>query len=173
MKKLFGILAACLLWATPMFAQLRPTIPIAELFVGGSFYRAGISTGTNLVGWNTDLDYNLSKHVGVVLDFGGQYKRTTGITIANYQYMIGPQFKKRAGRLTLFAHGLVGGDAIHVPNATQGGFSAGFGGGVDFSAGRLVSIRVLQVDSIHDHFSGVWGNNLRASVGVVFKFPRP
>jgi hypothetical protein len=173
MIKRLGILAACLLWASPMFAQLAPKIPMMEVFVGGSYYRAGISGGDNLEGWHTNFDYNLSKHVGVVLDLAGQYETKTNIRIANYEYMIGPQFKQRAGRWTFFAHGLFGGDAVHIPNSTQGGFATGVGGGVDLSAGRLVSIRLIQVDSIHNHFGSQWGHNVRASVGVVFKFPRP
>ncbi len=173
MKSRFVILAACVLFAKPMFAQRRPPIPQTEVFVGGSYYRAGISNGDNFYGWQADFDYNLSKHAGVVLDFAGQYKRTNGITIANYQYLIGPQLKHRSGRWTMFVHGLAGGDAVHVPNSTQGGFTVGFGGGLDMTVGRIASIRLIQVDSLHNHFGGTWDHNVRASVGVVFKFPHP
>jgi hypothetical protein len=173
MMKRLGVFVACLLWASPMFAQLTPKIPLMEVYVGGSYYRAGISSGTNLEGWQTNFDYNLSKHFGVVLDLGGQYKKYPRISIANYEYMVGPQFKQRSGRWTFFAHGLFGGAAYHTPNSTRSGFATGVGGGVDLNAGRIVAIRLIQVDSIHDHFGGVWGHNLRASVGVVFKFPRP
>ncbi len=172
--KLRGAMLLCgVLFAGPAFAQLAPSIPQVEWFGGGSYYRMNLSGGRNMVGWATALDYNLTKHVGVVLDFGGQYERFTGYTQANYQYLIGPQFKQRSGRLTFFARGLVGGDAGHVPNVTRGGFATGFGGGVDMSAGKFVSIRLIQIDSLHNHFGGVWNHNVRAAVGVVFKFPRP
>jgi hypothetical protein len=167
------ILAACGLFASQTFAQLKPPIPQTELFIGGSYYRPTYSNGYNFFGWQTEFDYNLSKHVGMVLDFGGQYRRTSGVTVANYEYLIGPQLKHRTGRWTMFVHGLAGGDAIRVPNSTRGGFALGLGGGLDMSVGHIASIRLIQVDSLHDHFGGGWVHNVRASVGIVFKFPRP
>ncbi|HET7840278.1 MAG TPA: hypothetical protein VFM21_01665 [Terriglobia bacterium] len=172
--KLRGAMLLCgVLFGGPAFAQLAPPIPQVEWFGGGSYYRLGISGGRNMVGWATALDYNLTKHVGVVLDFGGQYERFTGYTEANYQYLIGPQFKARRRRLTFFARGLAGGDAFHVPNSTRGGLAVGGGGGVDLSFGRIASIRLIQIDSLHNHFAGNWNHNVRVAAGVVFKFPRP
>jgi hypothetical protein len=172
MKRRMLVLAVGLLAATPAWGQMSPGIPQVELFLGGSYYRAGVSNGTNLVGWQAAFDYNVYKHVSVVLDLGGAYKTSSGSTLGHYQYMIGPRFKRRAGRFTAFAEGLVGGVVDHTPLLTQGAFAAGFGGGVDMNAGRLVSIRLIQVDSIHDHMPGVWGHNIRVGTGVVFNFPR-
>ena len=172
MKRHLVLLTLGLLVACPAFAQQRTSgIPLAEVFGGVSYFRAGVTQGSNLAGWQAAIDYNLSKHVGVVLDFGGQYKSVDGTTLSLYQYMFGPRFKHRAGRVTVFAHGLVGGDAAHIPGSTQGAFAAGLGGGLDVNAGRLVAIRVFQVDWIHDHTRDVWTHNLRGAVGVVFKLP--
>lgn len=173
MKSRLVNFVGCLLLAVPVYAQLPSSIPQTELFIGGSYYRAGISGGSNLEGWQTAFDYNLSKHAGVVLDLGGQYDRTSGITVANYEYLIGPQFKQRMGRWTLFARGLAGGDTRHIPNSTRGGFTVGGGGGLDMSIGRIASVRLFQVDSLHNHFGGTWDHNLRVSAGIVFKFPHP
>jgi hypothetical protein len=174
MKQRLWALAVGLLLAAPASAQMIPgSVPQTEVFVGASYYRAGVSNGLNLVGWQAAFDYNVHKHVSVVLDLGGAYKTINGTTLGLYQYMIGPRFKKRAGRLTAFAEGLVGGDAAHVPNHTHGAFAVGFGGGLDVYANRIVSIRILQVDSIHDHTAGVWGHSIRVGAGVVFKFPKP
>jgi hypothetical protein len=174
MKRCLVVVALGLLIAAPASAQMLPTaVPKTEVFVGASYYRAGVSNGINLEGWQAGFDYNVHKHVSVVLDLGGAYKTTSGGTLALYQYMVGPRFKARRGRVTAFAEGLVGGDAAHVPNHSHGAFAVGFGGGLDVSAGRIVSIRILQVDSIHDHTEGLWGHNLRAGAGVVFKFPKP
>ena len=175
MKSRLLILAACVLCASSAFAQLKPPIPQTEVYVGGSYYRAGISSGTNLYGWQTEFDYNLTKHAGVVLDLGGQYEKDklSGVTVANYQYLIGPQLKHRTGSWTMFVHGLAGGDAAHVPGLTRGGFAIGFGGGLDRSIGRIAAVRLLQVDSLHNHFGGVWDHNVRVSAGIVFKFGRP
>ena len=173
MKSRLLILAGCVLCASSAFAQLKPPIPQTEVFLGGSYYRAGISSGTNLYGWQTEFDYNLSKHAGVVFDVGGQYKRTQGLAVANYQYLIGPQLKHRAGNWTMFVHGLAGGDAVHVPGSTRGGFAIGAGGGLDRNIGRIAAVRLFQVDSLHNHFGGVWDHNVRVSAGIVFKFGRP
>jgi hypothetical protein len=178
MKRCLAVLALGLLLAVPAAAQMFPNVvPQTEVFVGASYYRAGVSNGLNLVGWQAAFDYNVHKHVSVVLDLGGAYKTisngTSGsYTVGLYQYMVGPRFKQRVGRLTAFAEGLVGGDAAHIPNHTHGAFAVGFGGGLDLYANRIVSIRVLQVDSIHDHTEGVWGHSLRVGAGVVFKFPK-
>jgi hypothetical protein len=174
MKRCVLLLAFGLLVANPALAQMRTSgIPLAEVFGGVSYFRAGVTEGTNLAGWQAALDYNLSKHVGLVLDFGGQYKSADGSTLSRYQYMFGPRFKYRAGRATAFIHGLAGGDAAHLPGYTQGAFAAGLGGGLDVNVCSLVAIRVFQVDWIHDHTGGVWTRNLRGAVGVVFGFPKP
>jgi hypothetical protein len=174
MKRRLLVLAAGLLAVAPAWGQALPgDIPQLELFVGGTYYRAGVSSGLNLAGWQTAFDYNVHKNVSVVLDLGGQYKTSSGSTLGVYQYMIGPRFKRRAGRLTAFAEGLVGGAAFHTPSHTQGAFAAGFGGGLDLRAGPVVSIRLFQIDSLHDHTPGYWRHDIRVGAGVVFKFPKP
>jgi hypothetical protein len=174
MRRHVLLFAFGLLVANPAFAQMRTSsIPLAEVFGGVSYFRAGVTEGTNWAGWQAAVDYNLSKHAGVVLDFGGQYKSVAGTTLSLYQYMFGPRFKFRTGRATAFIHGLAGGDAAHVPGHTQGAFAAGLGGGLDVNVGSLVAIRVFQIDWIHDRTGGVWTRNLRGAVGVVFRFPKP
>jgi hypothetical protein len=174
MRQRLFLLALGFLLAAPASAQIGlRAIPQTEVFVGASYYRAGVSNGINLVGWQGAFDYNVHKHVSVVLDLGGAYKSSSGTTLSLYQYMIGPRFKHRSGRLTEFVEALVGGDAAHIPNHTHGALATAFGGGLDLSMGRVVSLRLLQVDSIHDHTAGVWGHSLRVGAGVVFKFPKP
>jgi hypothetical protein len=174
MKRCALLSAFGLLFTSSVYAQVRTSsIPVAELFGGVSYFRAGVTEGSNLAGWQAALDYNLSKHAGVVLDFGGQYKKVDGTTLSLYQYMFGPRFKARRGRVTAFVHGLAGGDAAHIPGSTQGAFAAGVGGGLDVNVGSLVAIRLFQVDSIHDHSEGVWTHNLRGAVGVVFRLWKP
>ena len=177
MKSRLLILAACILCASSALAQLTPPIPQTEVYIGGAYNRLCFSncgsSPRNFFGWQTEFDYNLSKHAGVVLDLGGQYQKTPGITYANYQYMIGPQLKQRSGDWTVFVHGLAGGNAYHYPGATRAGFAIGIGGGLDRNNGRIAAVRLLQVDSLHNHYGGVWNHNLRVSAGIVFKFGRP
>ena len=174
MKRHLLLLTIGFLFARPAPAQMASSTPgttSTEVFAGGSYFRAGISPGTNLAGWQTAIDYNVFKHVGIELDFGGQYKSVNGTTLSLYEYMAGPRFMYRAGRTTAFIHGLLGGDASHVPGNTQGAFAAGVGGGLDVRVGKSVSIRIIQIDWIEDHTRNVWGQNLRGAVGVVFKLP--
>jgi hypothetical protein len=174
MKRYLLLLTMGFLFARPAPAQMATSgsgTTTTEVFAGGSYFRAGISGGTNLAGWQTDIDYNVFKHVGIVVDFGGQYKSVDGTTLSLYEYMAGPRFMYRAGRTTAFFHGLLGGDASHVPGSTQGAFAAGVGGGIDVKVGKHVSIRLIQIDWIDDHTRDVWRQNFRGAVGVVFKLP--
>jgi hypothetical protein len=53
-------------------------------------------------------------------------------------------------------------------------FSFAFGGGMDYSLNDKISIRPVQLDLIRSRASvlgeTVWGNDLRYSAGIVFKF---
>jgi hypothetical protein len=173
MKRLILVSAMVLLAASPLAAQRGPgPIPAAEIFGGASYYRSGISNGINFFGWQGAVDFNVHKNVGVVLDFGGQYKRVGGANTTRYEYMGGPRFKYRTKQITAFVEGLVGGESSRLPGATRGGFAAGGGGGLDVNMGRLVAVRLIQVDSIHVHTQAGWRHDVRAGVGVVFKIPR-
>ena len=173
MKQCLLFLTIGFLWIRPASAQMRPPdIPVTEVFAGASYLRAGVGTGTNLAGWQAAIDYNIFKNAGIVLDFGGQYKSVGGKTLSLYEYMGGPVFKYRTKHATAFVHGLVGGDASHIPGSTLGAFAAGVGGGLDVNVGSLVAIRVFQIDWINDHTQDVWRRNIRGAVGVVFKLPK-
>ncbi len=173
MKRHLLLLTIVFLVARPAVAQIPPSgIPVTEIFAGGSYFRAGVRSGSNLAGWQAAIDYNIFKHTSLVLDFGGQYENFAGTTRSLYQYMGGPRFKYRAGRATAFVHGLVGGDASHIPGSTVGAFAAGAGGGLDINVGRHVAVRVFQVDWISDHSHDVWRQNIRGAFGVVFKLPQ-
>ncbi len=172
MKRRLLLLTIGLLVAAPGFSQMGPSgTPLTEVFAGVSYFRSDITRGNNLAGWQAAIDYNVFKHVGLVLDFGGQYKSVNGMTLSLYEYMGGPRFKYRHGRVTAFLHGLVGGEVTHVPKSTLGAFAADVGGGLDVNVGPRVALRVFQIDWIHDHTRDVWRQNLRGAVGVVFKLP--
>ena len=176
MKRLLILSALIVLAASPLAAQGGPVgIPLAEVFGGASYYHSSNGTGVNFVGWQSGIDFNVHKNVGVLLDFGGQYKRTGGIHTSLYEYMAGPRFKFRGNKKwTPFLEGLVGGQTLRVPGASRGSFAVGGGGGLDLNVNSIVSIRLIQVDSINarDHVTNGWRNDVRVGAGVVFKFPR-
>ena len=173
MKRLLVLPALALLVAGPLSAQQGPlSIPVGEVFGGASYYRNGLTNGINFFGWQAGIDYNVHKNVAVVLDFGGQYKRVAGVKSTHYEYMIGPRFKYRANHMTAFVEGLAGGQSLRIPGANRGAFAAGGGGGLDWNLGPIVSIRLIQLDSIHVHTQAGWVHDVRAGAGVVLKFPR-
>jgi hypothetical protein len=169
-RQLLWLLAMPVFLTSPAWAQQSGTdIPRVEIFAGFSCFRAGISNGENLFGWQANPDINFTKNIALAMDFGGQYKKIGGITFSMYEYMAGPRFKYRTDRLTAFVHGLVGGEAAHALGFTQGAFALGFGGGLDINAGDSMAFRAFQIDSIHDHSRGSWGHNLRIGIGLVVK----
>ncbi len=171
MKAHLGALALGMLLARSASAQeATPTVPRVEVFGGFSYLRFPISQGINFVGWQASPDINFHKNIALALDFGGQYKSEFGVTLHQYEYATGPRFKYRMDRVTLFAHGLVGGAASHVSGFTQGEFLVGGGGGMDVNVNDRIAIRTFQLDSLHAHTRGAWGHALRLGVGVVFKF---
>jgi len=133
------------------------------------------SEGQNLAGWQGSVAGNFHRNVGIVGDFGGQYKNISGIGVSTYSALFGPRFSARGERVTVFSHFLVG--AVNARaglfgiSFTQTGLGLAWGGGVDVNVGKQVAIRVAQVDWGMTRFTGEWStNNVRYGVGVVFKF---
>jgi hypothetical protein len=103
-----------------------------------------------------------------------------------YYGLAGPEFTKRTGRATFFAHALFGygeedGGLIAFKRS---GFGMAFGGGVDAKLNSRFSLRAIQVDYLPSRFGGQtealfgtagpfitsWQNNLRVSTSIVVKF---
>jgi len=104
--------------------------------------------------------------------------------------MGGPRLTYSRGRLTIFAHGLFGGDRVSLSASSStifgssiAGFSASVyetkfalaaGGGADYALGKRVSIRIAQVDYVLTKHFGEFDishqNNIRVSAGIVFSF---
>ncbi len=104
-------------------------------------------------------------------------------------FLFGPHLTyKNGSRLTPFVHALFGGahgkgsnELIDVPcsptiacgvTRSQTAFSMAFGGGVDWSVSRAVSIRIIQADYQRVNFTGNPQNNIMISAGIVFTLGR-
>lgn len=106
-----------------------------------------------------------------------------------YNFLGGVQVKNNSndGVFKPFAHGMVG--AAHArqkvdnftcagvdcglivepgDTASDTGFSAVIGGGLDFRLNNRVQIRAIQLDYNPTRLSGEWQNNLRIGAGIVF-----
>ena len=135
--------------------------PAGDVFGGFSIVHVPSVTS---YGWQASGAYNVTPMLGVVGDFGGQYKSGSSA----YEYLFGPRYNVRQEKVTYFVHALFGGT-----HAEGGGnaFAMGYGGGVDVMAGKL-TVRVIQFDWIPEHISGGgwFKKTTRYGFGVVMPF---
>jgi opacity protein-like surface antigen len=171
MRKLILGAIGLLLISMPGWAQ--ESYPKAELFGGFSLSSIGggsPSTRTNLYGWQAAVNGNFHRRIGVVGDFGGQYKSIAGISISNYQYLFGPQISMRQEKITPFVHSLVGFNRASALGASSTNLGLGIGGGLDLNISDRLALRVPQFDWTPIHAGGVWTTNvIRVGFGVVIK----
>jgi hypothetical protein len=101
--------------------------------------------------------------------------------------MAGPRLSYRTDKFRAFVHVLGGGIrfsggvkalGFSVAGTSTTGYALDVGGGIEFSAGKYISIRPARVDYLGSHLNfdvlgiGVsgWEKQLRYSGGIVFKF---
>src|SRR5437763_1285960 len=146
-----------------------------------------------LDGFHAQVAGYFNPHFGIAGDVSGHYERGAASQTSVYNFLGGPQVKARLGRTSPFAHALFGvsrgkGSVLtqsvvgsfdivsSTPSEGQTKFAFAIGGGVDVNVSERIAIRALQVDYLRTSFSnnsdtrfGDHQNNLRLSVGVVFK----
>jgi opacity protein-like surface antigen len=133
-----------------------------------------------------------SRYVGITADFAGAYG-TPAINVPSigsfdihthlYTFMFGPTVRvANNSPLQPFGHALFGGahltGSVGIPVSGFGGsitdsdtgFAWAAGGGLDFKAIPLISLRVAQFDFVHTHIGGDNQNHFRYSAGVVLRF---
>jgi hypothetical protein len=155
-------------------------VPRVEIF-GGYSYRnidlsslsnalnqagvSGVGDRLSLNGWETAANVNFNRWIGVEGDLSGHYKgdceRLSGLTCKDLSFMGGPRFTYRKGKITVFAHGLFGGDTASVStnasNLVSGAsdvslslsntsFALAAGGGVNYMVTNRISVRLGQAD---------------------------
>jgi hypothetical protein len=172
---------------------------------------------SNFQGWTGEVQLNINDWVGVAADLSGNYGTRVKLSSASdapnspggnsYTILFGPVVQQSTGKFRPFGHFLLGfnrdtsninslGDEIingnvsaPIPNLTDSAFAMAFGGGVDWSAGKHLAVRLGQLDYLytsHDYSAisngliptGVFNstteythqNNLRYSAGLVFSF---
>jgi hypothetical protein len=173
MRRLSFLLIIGLFLSIPSFAQ-EVIYPKAEVFGGFSISSVSLpssfdaTTGTlttarnSFLGWQGSANFNLNHHLGIVADFGGQYKTVAGIVPLNsYQFLFGPRMSFRGPRMTPFVHAMFGGikegissfsvtdpvlGTINVPGASSTGLGMAFGGGIDVNISDRLALRVPQFD---------------------------
>ena len=179
MRRLILGTIGLLLISIPGWAQ--ESYPKAEVFGGFSISSIGTSstdplTGTttsirnSFYGWQASLNGNLHRGLGIVGDFGGQYKSVAGIGISNYQYLFGPRITIRREKVTPFVHTLFGANRTSALGVSSTNLGLGMGGGLDLNVSDRLALRVPQFDWTPIHAGGVWTTNVvRIGIGLVFK----
>jgi hypothetical protein len=196
MRRLIFLLIIGLFLSIPSFAQ-EVIYPKAEVFGGFSISSSAISstdptTGLtsslreSFMGWQGSVNGNLTHHLAIVGDFGGQYKTVAGIPMNSYQFLFGPRIVFRAPRITPFVHAMFGGVkegvgsfsftdplsgvSITTPGVSSTGLGLAMGGGLDVNLNDRLALRVPQFDWTPMHVGGVWTSNvIRIGIGLVVK----
>jgi hypothetical protein len=196
MRRFIFLLIIGLFLSIPSFAQ-EVIYPKAEVFGGFSISSSSISstdptTGLtsslreSFMGWQGSVNGNLTHHLAIVGDFGGQYKTIAGIPMNSYQFLFGPRIVFRAPRITPFVHAMFGGVkegvgsfsftdplsgvTITTPGVSSTGLGLAMGGGLDVNLNDRLALRVPQFDWTPMHVGGVWTSNvIRIGIGLVVK----
>jgi hypothetical protein len=154
------ILVSVSAWAQEKF-------PKAEGF--GGFSVLSLDAGKERIqplGFQASVAGNFHKNIGIVGDFGGQYKNEGHV----YEYLFGPQFSMRRDKVNVFAHTLFGGATAGGGGDSISHFAMGFGGGFDVSVNNKFAVRVVQFDWIPVHGTGAWDyKTIRLGFGIVLK----
>ena len=173
------------LLSIPSFAQ-EVIYPKVEAFGGFSIERAG----ANFMGWQASMNGNITHHLGLVADFGGQYKTVVGVPMNSYQFLFGPRLLIRRNRVTPFVHALFGGIrngvgsttilGVTTPSVSATNLGMGIGGGLDINLSNRLALRAIQFDWTPEHIAGTsiagitvpgaWATNqVRIGIGLVVK----
>ena len=192
-----GLAIALALLSIPSFAQ-EVYYPKVEAFGGFSMSSVpGVTTfdsttglptvaRKSFMGWQGSANYNITHHLALVGDFGGQYGSIAGVTVLgvtipgysmnSYQFLFGPRIVFRGSRVTPFVHALFGGIregvgsmtllGVTTPGVSSTGLGMGIGGGLDINISDKLALRVPQFDWTPRHIAGTTVTVLGTTVSV-------
>ena len=158
-----------------------------NVFLGYSYLNVNSPAGdrSNLNGWNGSLEGKIFPFVGIVADISGHYGQQTipsfctvvlsdcvpvDVRTSQHAFVFGPRVSVSVGKITPFAHYLVGAGHISVKNSgSDTSFAQTIGGGIDYKLIPLIAWR-FQGDFQQTRFFGTTQNNFRLSTGIVLRF---
>jgi len=135
-------------------ASTREASSSQDLYIGFSYLvRSYTHTQLNpisggMFGWNAAyaFPHAFGARFGLAVDLSGHYRPSGFFSPGIYHIMVGPQFSTRAGRSTIFVHGLVGGmlasSDVIAQTKSQTVFAAAAGGGFDHPISPRLDWRV-------------------------------
>jgi hypothetical protein len=136
-----------------------------EVFGGYSYLRTENSPSFSSNGWEISGQYKVADWLGAVADFDGHYYNGT----SQDTFLFGPQVSW-PGRVSPFAHVLLGAARDSAGGFSSSAFALGIGGGIDTQIAHGIYWRIIQGDYLPTHFGDFWQNNARVSTGIVFRF---
>jgi hypothetical protein len=176
--RFLAVVSAILLLSGVAGAQSK-LLPGIEVFGGYShlsFQSGGLGfrKWTQTSGWDAAISIpQIYKGLGITLDGSGDY----ATPLAQYNYLVGPQYKWEFSRFRFIAHGLYGRAQTRILHAGSTFIEASdrrralaFGGEVDFPLGNRFSIRLVQADYLVTSAFGGTQDNLRLSTGLIVRF---
>jgi hypothetical protein len=170
MSKVLGLFVLMAL-LSPRAMALDP-VPRGELFGGYSFFLADAGhAGINFNGMDISITENINHWFGGTFDVTSHWN--SGVNVTTFMY--GPVFSYRKNpRITPFVRVLGGGvrGSQGYLNISHSSTSLGMaaGGGFDARISKDLAVRVIQVDYVLSSFSGSTQSNIRASIGLVYRF---
>lgn len=192
MRKLALILGCLFVLGAFAVAQ---EVPKTEVYLGYSYLRTGSGGQVNAFNNNGglgSLQFNFNKNFALVGELGGFHAGNVSISGPDlstldatfFSYQFGPRFSlNKEGRITPFAHYLVGGmhqsRSFFIPStvqyplgfnwpsgvtvdhsangdrirSTQNAFAMTIGGGMDINVNSRFAVRPFQLDYLGSHFS--------------------
>lgn len=180
-----------------IFAGLASAqIPSANVFLGYSYESTNSTAfGVNeigntlsrpsLHGWEASFEGKVLPFVGIVGDVSGHYGTqnfveptpngplSISVTGHEQEYLVGPRLSVPLGKFKPFGEVMVGAAHIHtggtLPGPSNTSFATAVGGGLDYRLLGPLAARV-EGDYLRTKFFSSTQNDLRLSVGVVFRF---
>jgi len=156
---------------------------------GGYFYgRFSFSPRINMNGWFFQSFVNVSRHASLGGEVDGLYRNVGGVDISDYLFVFGPRVRlSESERFDPYIQGLFGASRVNIgsggSSVSDTGFAMKIGGGLNISAGRRVSIKVVELNYILTrHFTvdeppGSQGannqNHFGVQTGIVIKLGTP
>jgi opacity protein-like surface antigen len=189
MRKL--LLFAVILLSFSVMAMAADEFPRMEVFGGYSYVRCDntffsvrdTSKPCNYDGFNLSVAANGTKWLGVEGSLSGAFDRASSSLAINstdhpsfrhrqmFSFLFGPRVTVRSGKVTTFVHGLFGSSRVSPGMffPYDNSFTMALGGGFDIAAYKNVSIRPVQIDYLTIKEGKPFTDNLRYSVGVVYR----
>lgn len=178
-----------LLFLLPSSVAVAQDYMRGEVFTGYSYSSTNMNGLTparqSFNGWESSLTTNVNRWLAAEADFGGAYQTLkvlnlpgasapVPIALHDYTFLAGP----RVNHGHFFLHALAGLDHLSGSgagfSAAQNKFGGAAGGGFEWNVSRLFGLRTSAdyMFTRHNLFGGpaLLQNDLRASVGVVYRF---